>query len=150
MKDRQRKKWLKQHGQYINPKECWNLDCTIAEFVLPRLKYCKKHWYTYPGRKGTETPEKWDEVLDKMIIAMQYITEYDDWWIDDPKYDYTDGLTLRSKPDPTNSKRMVVHIDEENWVDEIRKTHEDEEKRRDRVIEEGLELFAKWFSFLGL
>lgn len=44
---------------------------------------------------------------------------------------------------------MIVHIDEEDWVNEIRKAHEDERKRRQEVIEKGLNLFAKWFQYLG-
>lgn len=35
MKKRQRKKWLKQHGEYVNPRDTWALDYTIAEFALP-------------------------------------------------------------------------------------------------------------------
>ena len=56
MNNRRRKKWLKQHGEYINPRECGNLDCTFAEFALPRLKYFKTHTLGYPGREGAETP----------------------------------------------------------------------------------------------
>ena len=149
MNNRQRKKWLKKHGEYVNPRECWNLDCTFADFALPRLKYYKKHTLGYPGREGAETPEKWDKVLDEMIIAFQYITEYDDWWLDDPKYDYTDGLIFSSDPDPINPERMIAHIEEEDWVNEIRKVHKDEEKRRQQIIEDGLTLFAKWFQYLG-
>lgn len=37
MRQRMRKKWLKKHGQYIAPKELWNLDYTVAKFILPRL-----------------------------------------------------------------------------------------------------------------
>lgn len=42
MKKRQRKKWLKQHGEYVNPRDTWALDYTIAEFALPRLKLYKE------------------------------------------------------------------------------------------------------------
>ena len=37
-KQKQRKKWLKRRGLYISPRDTWNLDTTIAEFILPRLK----------------------------------------------------------------------------------------------------------------
>lgn len=148
MNNRRRKKWLKQHGEYVNPRECGNLDCTFAKFALPRLKYFKKHTRGYPGKVGAETPEEWDKVLDKIILAFQYVTEYDNWWIDDPKYDYIDGLIFSNKPAPSNPKRMIMHIDEEDWVNEIRKAHTDEEKRRNQVIEDGLTLFAKWFQHL--
>lgn len=52
MNNRRRKKWLKKHGEYVNPRECWNLDCTFAKFALPRLKYYKKHTLGYPGKVG--------------------------------------------------------------------------------------------------
>lgn len=42
MKKRQRKKWLKKHGKYVSYSDLWNLDITIAKFVLPRLKKFKK------------------------------------------------------------------------------------------------------------
>lgn len=148
MNNRKRKKWLKQHGEYVNPRECWNLDCTIAEFVLPRLKYYKKHSLGYPGREGTETPEKWDEVLDKMIIAFQYITEEDDWWIDDPKYDYTDYLHCYTKPDPGNENMVKVDIQLDKCAEDIKKNHVVEEKRRQATIDEGIALFAKWHRYL--
>ena len=67
MNKRTRKKWLKEQGLYVNPKETWNLDYTIAKFVLPRLKLFKKLNNGYPGREGMETKEKWDEALNKMI-----------------------------------------------------------------------------------
>lgn len=44
-----------------------------------------------------DTPEKWDKTLDKMILAFEYIL-HDDWWIDNPKYDYTDGLHIKFEP----------------------------------------------------
>lgn len=46
--------------------ECWNLDTTIAKFILPRLKCLKeiKHGYPYDLSE-----EQWDEILDKMILA---------------------------------------------------------------------------------
>ena len=37
---------------------------------------------------------------------------------------------------------------EEDWVAEIRENHEKEEMRRNQVIEEGLQLFAKWYMHL--
>ena len=73
MNKRTRKKWLKEQGLYVNPKETWNLDYTIAKFVLPRLKLFKKLNNGYPGREGMETEEEWDEALDKMIWSFEQI-----------------------------------------------------------------------------
>ena len=73
MNKRTRKKWLKEQGLYVNPKETWNLDYTIAKFVLPRLKLFKKLNNGYPGIEGMETEEKWDEALYKMIWSFEQV-----------------------------------------------------------------------------
>lgn len=78
MTKRARKKWLKQHGLYVNPRDTWNLDYTIAEYILPRLKEFKKVNNAYPGRGEMDTPEKWDTALDKMITAFQLVIDTDD------------------------------------------------------------------------
>lgn len=76
MNKRTRKKWLKKQGLYINPKEMMNLDCNIAKYVLPRLKMYKKLTIAYPGYGEANTPEKWDELLDKMIWSFEQATNY--------------------------------------------------------------------------
>lgn len=113
MNNRQRKKWLKQQGLYVNPKETWNLDITFAKYIIPRLKKFKNLNNGYPGREEMDTPEKWDEALDKMIQAFEYVVNEFDWWVDNPKYDCFD-----------------------------------EEKRIQAVINEGLQLFAKYYMDL--
>lgn len=114
MRKRQRKKWLKQHGKYVPYSDLWNLDITIANFVLPRLKKFKEENDGYPEREEMDTPEKWNEALDKMILAFEYVVSWDDWWLDDPKYNY---LVAESKYD-------------DEYVAKIRKSHFDEGKRR--------------------
>ena len=132
MRKRQRKKWLKKHGKYVPYSDLWSLDITIAEFVLPRLKKFKKENDAYPGIDEMDTPEKWDEALDKMILAFEYVVSWDDWWLGDPKYNY---LVAESKYD-------------DEHVAKIRKSRFDKIKRRQAVINEGLHLFAKWFQHL--
>ena len=41
-----------------------------------------------------------------------------------------------------------VIMKEEDWVAEIRENHKKEEMSRNQVIEEGLQLFAKWYMHL--
>ena len=57
MNNRQRKKWLKSHGKYVNQKETWNLDYWIANYILPRLKLFKKKTNGYPGNEEMDTFE---------------------------------------------------------------------------------------------
>ena len=64
MNKRQRKKYAKQHGTYVDYKETWSLDCTIAKFIIPRLKLYKKVINGYPGRLNSV--EQWYEILDKI------------------------------------------------------------------------------------
>ena len=73
MNKRVHKKQLKKQGLYVNPKETWNLDYTIAKFVLPRLKLFKKLNNGYPGYGEANTPEKWDALLDKIIWSFEQI-----------------------------------------------------------------------------
>ena len=48
--------------------DTWSLDYTIAQFVLPRLKRFKE---LNIGAPSDLTEETWDEILDKMIKAME-------------------------------------------------------------------------------
>ena len=146
MNNRQRKKWKKNHGVYVEPKELWNLDYTIAEFVLPRLKMFKKKYIGDPGCDGMDTREKWDVALDKMILAFEYLLD-DNWWIGNPQYDYSDGLHFGYDKDDKTGWHKVV-ISEDNWVKEVSRKRDEEEQRRKQVIDEGLQLFAKWFRHL--
>lgn len=132
MRKRQRKKWLKKHGKYVPYSDLWSLDITIAKFVLPRLKKFKKENIGYPGIEEMDTHEKWDEALDKMILAFEYVISWDDWWLDNPRYDYLDA---KSKYD-------------DEYVTKIRNSYLAENKRRQVAISEGLQLFAKWFLHL--
>ena len=73
MNKRTRKKWLKKQGLYVNPKETWSLDCNIAKYILPRLKLYKKLTIAYPVCGEENTHEKWDKILDKMILSFEQI-----------------------------------------------------------------------------
>lgn len=63
-------KWFWQRiTRGFDDRETWNLEITIAEFVLPRLKVFKKHNNGYPH---TLTETEWESVLDDMIYAMEF------------------------------------------------------------------------------
>ena len=113
---------------------CGILTSRLQNLFFQDLKNFKKENIGYPGRKEMDTPEKWDEALDKMILAFEYVISWDDWWLDDPKYNY---IRAESKYD-------------DEYVAKIRNSYLAEDKRRQFAIREGLELFAKWFRDLWI
>ena len=144
MRQRARKKWLKKHNQYINPKELWNLDYTIAKFVLPRLIEFKENSLGFPGYDEADTMNKWQDILQKMITAFEYIVTDDDWWVDDPRYDYSDGIHIEIDKD----KKTLFHFRIDDWAKEIENNRDTEQDRRNEAIKEGLKLFSKYFRHL--
>lgn len=132
MNNRQRKKWLKQHRLYVNPKETWSLDVNLAKYIIPRLKKFKELNNGYPGISEMDTLEKWDEALDKMIQAFEYVIDLDEYWLDDPRYDYTD----------------IMFGDNKEFYEKIKENKITEDIRRLAAINEGLQLFAKYYMSL--
>ena len=144
MNKRQRKKYLKSKGKYVSMSELWNLDYTFADFILLRLKAFKKNTISVPAQLS-ET--EWNDILDKMILAFDYILD-DEWWIDDPRYDYIDYCHFSHSL--TKEGLRQVNITEEERGKKIKEAYFREEKRRRAVIEEGLTLFAKYFRELWM
>lgn len=144
MRQRTKKKWIKKHGQYIAPKELWNLDYTVAKFVLPRLIKFKENSLGFPGYDEADTMNKWQDILQKMITAFEYIVTDDDWWVDDPRYDYSDGIHIEIDKD----KKTLFHFRIDDWAKEIENNRDTEQDRRNEAIKEGLELFSKYFRHL--
>lgn len=83
MNKRQRKKYLKEKGLYVSNRELWNLDCTISDWIIPRLKKFKKLNIGYPSydkKIYAETKEMvditfqdWNDIIDEMIVAFELI-----------------------------------------------------------------------------
>ena len=144
MNKRQRKKYLKSKGKYISMSELWDLDYTFADFILPRLKAFKKNTISVPAQLS-ET--EWNDILDKMILAFDYILD-DEWWIDDPRYDYIDYCHFSHSL--TKEGLRQVNITEEERGKKIKEAYFREEKRRRAVIEEGLTLFGKYLRELWI
>ena len=67
-----RKKQLEKITCYMNPRDIYNLDMTIAKFIFPRLRLFKKLEKSYPGDHGYSW-EQWMADLDKMIAAFELI-----------------------------------------------------------------------------
>ena len=105
-KDDKRQETFKQQRleRGFDDTETWNLDYTIASFILPRLKRFKQVANCYPGNM---TLEEWEDILDKMIDAFE----------------------------------IKVKENGESWTSK-------EEKTKCQKIQEGLDLFAKYYFHL--
>jgi hypothetical protein len=71
--------------------ECWSLDISLAELILPRLKRFKQIKAGWHG----ENMEEWNEKLDKMIAFFEFASS--DRYINASmeEYDkYDEGLKL--------------------------------------------------------
>ena len=60
-------KELKEKG--LDKTECWNLDRTIACFVVPRLKLFKELGNSYPPE--LDNMSEWHLLIDKMIYSFE-------------------------------------------------------------------------------
>jgi hypothetical protein len=80
----------------------WNLDLTLGEFILPRLKAFAKVTNGYPpyhfdDRDRKMTFGEWHEILKKMIIAFEIIVSDDNFCLTPEQLDQKDeGLRLFS------------------------------------------------------
>lgn len=52
--------------------ECWSLDLTMAQFILPRLKRLREIHHGYPP---TLTAKSWDAKIDLMIYAFERLVK---------------------------------------------------------------------------
>ena len=81
------KKFLKKNG--FDYSECWNLDSTIAAYILPRLAHFKKvtrshPWCEQDGCASAEEAEKlWKFRLNSMIVAFYLIVTKPEWEYND-------------------------------------------------------------------
>ncbi|MBQ9555981.1 MAG: hypothetical protein IJV05_07135 [Muribaculaceae bacterium] len=58
-------------AQNLDVEELYDLDVTIARFILPRLMAYKQHCERTPRLNMPR--EEWDEILDKIIYAFERI-----------------------------------------------------------------------------
>lgn len=126
--------------------ECWNLDTTIAQFVLPRLKHFKENTNGYPGNDEIPTFEKWNEILDKMIYAFDHIVNEDKYDEEKQKRHGVDFLEMYGFEKQEDGSALMVETPKYNKqaMENYRKEQfEDMEK-----VNEGLQLFGKYFRSL--
>lgn len=75
--DKREKKYAKQRIERgFDDSETWSLDCTVARFVLPRLKRFREI-APKTGIPGDMTLEQWESILDKMIAAFEIMASGD-------------------------------------------------------------------------
>lgn len=75
----------------VHDEEVWNLDHTIAQFVLPRLKRLKK---IQQGHPADLTPEAWEYRLDIMIEAFEEVLKEWDTDYEPNEWKIAKGLTF--------------------------------------------------------
>lgn len=119
----------------IKYKDIYNLDSTIARFILPRLKFFKKKTHTSPV---DITLEEWKDILDKMILAFELI-------LDTSEPDFGEHKCHIEKVNDKLSK-LVEDFGSTFDSEAYTKWHENKQK----TIDEGLKLFAKHFQNLWI
>lgn len=124
--------------------ELWNLEFSIAKYVLPRLIEYRKVMNGYPA--SVKTFEEFQEIVDKMIYAFDHIVNEDKYTDDLEKeleidwngcYKTTklpDGNYQLERTEKYNSEKINKYREEQNKIGE--------------KIDEGLRLFGEYFRAL--
>lgn len=133
----------------------WDLQVTIASFAAPRLRLFKDRLQGHPDH--LEEAE-WNEILDKMIWALEYTTSDSNEFIPeellftDREYDLMTSKWLVINEDKTISKFNELNppeTEEERAAFEAKwASHMEAEKELDERCAEGLALFGKYFRAL--
>lgn len=79
-------KFEEKHG--FRYEDCWNLETSIALFILPRLVHLRDTTHGYPGEFAGEADgmEKWEKILNEMIYGFYiYVTKDPMNWSDEDK-----------------------------------------------------------------
>jgi hypothetical protein len=92
------KRQKKKHGfPTFKDNEVWDLDITLANYILPRLKRFKKV-NVNSHSVDLSSLEEWHEIIDKMIWSFERIVN-DDWSyeinrVQEQKQQYELGMSL--------------------------------------------------------
>lgn len=94
--------WWQRRTRGWDDSETWNLDVSLAKLILPRLKKFKQIKNGSPSLDEIRTDDDWDIILDKMIIAFNFIQDEEKFFDvrDERKEEYKqtqEGLDLFSK-----------------------------------------------------
>lgn len=67
---------INKRNKKVIPTELWNLDITLAEFALPRLRQFRKETidpHTVYGFPSNLTLEEWVVILNKIIFSFEMV-----------------------------------------------------------------------------
>lgn len=75
--------WWQRKTRGYSDIEVWNLDNTICEWILPRLRVLRKDTIGYPNVPGEcESLEDWKLMIDEMIFGFEWAQKEGDWYRD--------------------------------------------------------------------
>lgn len=77
------KSWFQKLTKGYADQETWNLDYSLAKWILPRLKYFRSNINsTSLNRQNNKsnylTIQEWQDILDKIIYAFEFILKEDE------------------------------------------------------------------------
>lgn len=73
--------------------QLWNLDVTISEYVLPRLKEYRKLYSDSGIPSGIKTTKEWQEKIDAMISAFEIVLKNEGRFNEKERIIVENGLT---------------------------------------------------------
>ena len=118
-------------------KECWSLDITLAQLMLPKLLYFKnfveRHGYPsdfYNPETEVSLHEEWEEILDEIVWAVAYAAN------DYEGYQYEGDYEV--------GKDGLFEVTDQALWDKYVAAKKKEGARFDN----GMRLFAKYFTAL--
>lgn len=138
--------------RHLKINTLWDLDHYLANHIhsaLLQFKHMERN--SYPGQEGANTLEEWEEVLDKMI-----------WSFDQSARDYPGdpfGLAwdeyYKKHPEELHQPLFEKEEDKDGYTKlayksgfEYTSTVKEERIIYENRVQEGLDLFAKFFSAL--
>ena len=76
----------------VSPDETWNLDVSIATFLVPRLRKFRELTDKYPAVGGVPTMEAWHGILDRTIAAFEALMDDEPHGITDEERKERDAM----------------------------------------------------------
>ncbi len=73
--NKRQRKWKRQRRKRgFDDTELWNLDITIAKFIIDRLRIFRKQTHSYPNNL---TEKEWDNILKEIIFCFEEFVNND-------------------------------------------------------------------------